>query len=259
MISFEKSVSKVDELKNIWLACFEEDTRAVDLFFENAMQFAEVYCAKSDEKIVSALYLIGAHLNGKKAHYIFGVATLPEFRGRGIMGNLMEYALNDAKQNGDVYSLLFPANEKLYNFYAKFGYKANCTAKSRAFTRNELEKFELADSEYNSNNILLQNNNFIKFASRYYEIYGIRTLCDENCFALIEENDNQAEIFYSVYDDFDSLKRLVLENTTAQRLVFTGSSADKLYTECKSERYGMIKSLDDTEIPNDVYIGITLN
>ena len=130
------NLTTILDKKEMFYKHFLDSAAGVDLFFENAMQFAEVYCAKSDEKIISALYLIGAHLNGKKAHYIFGVATLPEFRGRGIMGNLMEYALNDAKQNGDVYSLLFPANEKLYDFYAKFGYKANCTAKSRAFTRN---------------------------------------------------------------------------------------------------------------------------
>lgn len=257
MISFEKSVRKIDELKNIWLACFDEDARATDLFFEKAIKFSEVYCAKCDEKIVSALYLIGAKLNGKKAHYIFGVATLPEYQGRGIMGNLMEYALNDAKQNGDVYSLLFPASESLYDFYAKFGYKVKCTAKSRIFTRKELEKAEIAEN--NKDNILLQNNDFTEFASQYYKIYGIKTVRDKNCFALIEESDNQADVFYSSYADFDSLKRLVLENTTAEKLVFTGSSDDKLYINENSERYGMIKSLDNTEIPNDVYIGITLN
>lgn len=257
MISFEKSVRKADELKNIWLACFEEDARATDLFFERAIKFSEVYCAKCDDKIVSALYLINAKLNGRKAHYIFGVATLPEYRGRGIMGNLMEYALNDAKQNGDVYSLLFPASESLYDFYAKFGYKSNCTSKSRVFTRKELEKAEIPDNS--KNNILLWNNNFVEFASEYYEIYGIKTVRDENCFALIEENDNQAHVFYSSYTDFDRLKKLVLENTTAEKFVFTGNSDDKLYINENSERYGMIKSLDNTEIPNDVYIGITLN
>ena len=257
MISFEKSINGVSELKNLWLTCFEEDERAVDLFFEKAVQFTDVYCAKCDDKIVSGLYLINAELNEKKAHYIFGVATLPEYRGRGIMGNLLEYALDDARRNGDVYSLLFPAKESLYNFYEKFGYKALCTAKKRVFTRSELEEAEI--NENRKSNILLWNNNFIEFARKYYEIYGIKTVRDKNSFALIDENENLADIFYSSYIDFDSLKMLVLNNTKAEKLVFTGSSTDELFINEKSVKYGMIKSLDNTEIPSDVYIGITLN
>lgn len=257
MISFKKSANESSELKNLWLTCFDEDKRAVDLFFKKAIKFTDVYCAKWNDKIVSALYCINANLNGEKAHYIFGVATLPEFRCRGIMSDLMEYALNDAIENGYSFSVLFPANDSLYEFYEKFGYKALCTAKSRIFTRNELEKLENFKSC--KRNILLQSNDFIEFASEYYEIYGIKTVREKNCFALIDENEDSADVFYSSYTDFDRLKTLVLSNTKAEKIIFTGSSIDKLYANQESNKFGMIKSLNNTEIPNDVYIGITLN
>lgn len=271
MITFEKTDKKdFNELKHLWKSCFDENEKAIDLFFEKAMKFTDVYCAKLNGKIVSAIYLIKASLNDKKAHYIFAVATLSEYRGKGIMRNLMEYSLNDAKNNGDVYSLLFPANEKLYDFYKKFGYVESCTARHIEFTRKELEAVSTADSnkrcdlemlqkECLKNNFLLWNNNFVQFVKDYYGIYEVKCIQNSYCFALIDEHNDQADIIYSLYTNFSELKKAILANTNAEKVRFALKSDSKLCINKKSEKCGMIKSLDNTEIPDDVYIGITLN
>ena len=200
------------ELKKLWKTCFDEKQEALDLFFEKAMEFTDVYCAILDEKIVSALYLIKSTLNGKNAHYIFAVATLPDYRKRGIMGELMEYALEDSKRCGDAYSLLFPANEKLYDFYEKFGYTSNCTASIAEINRMDIKgknsfdecDFQKLQKECFKNNFLLRNNNFIEFAKDYYKIYGVKVVQSNSAFALIDEKEDRAEIFYSVYTDFSN-------------------------------------------------------
>ena len=123
--------------KKLWLSCFDEDQTAVNLIFDSDL--FDGCCAVVDDRIVSALYLVKGTLNGEKSHYLCGASTDKSFRGNGIMSRLIDFALNDAKNNGDVYSLLFPANDGLYGFYTKLGYALNCTVKAVKFQGKRLK------------------------------------------------------------------------------------------------------------------------
>lgn len=275
--NFEKNKSEyIPLLKKLWLDCFEEKSEAVDLFFNRCLDFTSIYTASIGNKPVAMLYLIHSTLNGKKSHYLCSAATSRDYRNLGIMGRLIEYAMSDSRKNGDAYSLLFPANEKLYGYYERFGYKPLCTARKAVFTREELIEFA-DDNESNltignsydyeklqklciKDNFLLQNNKFISFASAYYSLYDCKTVKSDNCFALVEEENGTAEVFYSIYDSFCTLAKILIKNSTAKRFVFTCKADDKLYKNSINEKYGMIKSLDNNEIiPENTYIGITLN
>lgn len=249
-----------NSLKKLWLSCFDEDETAVDLIFDSNL--FNGYCAVVDGKIVSALYLVKGTLNGEKSHYLCGASTDKSFRGNGIMSRLIEFALDDAKNNGDVYSLLFPANDGLYGFYAKLGYVPNCTVKSREISRQTLKNF----AEENSNlgcskeNSFIYDERFFEFAKSYYEIYGSKVICKNNCFAVFDENENTADVFYSAYKNINDLSALLLKSTKSEKFVFTGKSDNALFENCKSQKCGMIKSLDkNNKIPDNVYIGITLS
>ena len=122
------------KLKALWAEVFDEAEKAVDLFFDKTQDFIHGYLAEENGEPVSALYLLDGSVNGKKAHYLCGAATKSNHRRRGIMGGLLEYSLTDAKNRGDVYSLLYPANSGLYNFYAKFGYTARCKSVSSLYS-----------------------------------------------------------------------------------------------------------------------------
>ena len=276
-LNFEKNKSEyIPLLKKLWLDCFEEKSEAVDLFFNRCLDFTSIYTASIEDKPVAMLYLVHSTLNDKKAHYLCCAATSLDYRNLGIMGRLIEYALKDSSKNGDVYSLLLPANEKLYGYYERFGYKPLCTARKAVFTREELIRFaennqskRTSVNSYNyeelqrlclKDNFLLQNNNFISFASAYYSLYDCKTVKSENCFALFEEENGTAKVFYSIYDSFYTLAEILINNSNAKRFVFTGKADDKLYKNSINEKYGMIKSLKNNEkIPENTYIGITLS
>lgn len=276
-LNFEKNKFEyIPILKNLWLDSFGEKSEAVDLFFNQCIDFTTIYTASIEEKTVAMLFLVHSTLNGKNAHYLCSAATSSEYRNLGIMGKLIEFALEDSRKNGDVYSLLFPANHTLYSYYERFGYKPLCTVKKAVFSREELRRFSLNnqnnltdETSYNyeelqkvclKDNFLLQNNNFISFASDYYSLYDCKTVKSNNCFALVEEENGIAEVFYSIYESFGSLAQALLKNTTAKLFEFTVKADDKLYNNYKNEKYGMIKSLDNNEkIPENTYIGITLS
>ena len=275
-LNFEKNKSEyIPLLKKLWLDCFEEKSEAVDLFFNRCLDFTSIYTASIEDKPVAMLYLVHSTLNDKKAHYLCCAATSLDYRNLGIMGRLIEYALKDSSKNGDVYSLLLPANEKLYGYYERFGYKPLCTARKAVFTREELIRFaennqskRTSVNSYNyeelqrlclKDNFLLQNKNLISFASAYYSLYDCKTVKSENCFALFEEENGTAKVFYSIYDSFYTLAEILINNSNAKRFVFTGKADDKLYKNSINEKYGMIKSLKNNEkIPENTYIGITL-
>lgn len=276
-LNFEKNKFEyIPILKNLWLDSFGEKSEAVDLFFNQCIDFTTIYTASIEEKTVAMLFLVHSTLNGKNAHYLCSAATSSEYRNLGIMGKLIEFALEDSRKNGDVYSLLFPANDTLYSYYERFGYKPLCTVKKAVFSREELRRFSLNnqnnltdETSYNyeelqkvclKDNFLLQNNNFISFASDYYSLYDCKTVKSNNCFALVEEENGIAEVFYSIYESLGSLAQALLKNTTAKLFEFTVKADDKLYNNYKNEKYGMIKSLDNNEkIPENTYIGITLS
>lgn len=276
-LNFEKNNFEcIPLLKKLWLDCFEEKSEAVDLFFSRCLDFTSIYTASIEKKPVAMLHLIHSTLNGKKAHYLCCAATSIDYRNLGIMGRLIEYAMSDSHKNGDVYSLLFPANERLYGYYERFDYKPLCTARKSVFTREEMNQFAENNKSNLTNvnsydyeelqrlclkdNFLLQNNNFISFASAYYSLYDCKTVKSDNCFALVEEENGTAEVFYSIYDSFCTLAKMLIKNSSAKHFVFTGKAEDRLYKNSKIEKYGMIKSLYNNEkIPENTYIGITLN
>lgn len=263
---FRADKNDVTQLKRLWLECFDDTEEAVDLFFDKNWCHMRVFCAKDDKKIVSALYLVDTVLNGDKAHYLCGASTKPDYRKRGIMAGLIDFALEAAKQDGDKFSVLMPANLSLYEYYAGFGYKTECSVTKRMYSRNELLAFCDCSAEYNcnfeqlqtvsfKNDFLLWNNEYGEFTRDYYRLYGAGVIFTNDCFAIFEEENSSAEVFYAVSADEAVLARRLLENSSAEYFIIIGKANEG----SNKEKCGMIKSLDNKlKIPNDVFIGITL-
>lgn len=58
-----------------------------------------------------------------RSTYIYGVATAPEFRRRGLAGKLMREAMRLIGEQGDEAAFLIPSEEWLHGFYAKYGFE----------------------------------------------------------------------------------------------------------------------------------------
>ena len=264
-------IGDINELKKLWLTCFEDSEEAVGIFFERNKNTYHAYVAVIDGKIISALYLIDCKLGGECAHYLCGAATLPEYRKRGIMSALIEYSLNDAKSRGDRYSVLLPANAWLYRFYGSHGYRTVCSVSRAEVRRYELEAdcgeitktespdFEKIQSGFKKNNFLYWNNNFLRFAIDYYACYGVKTVFSQNVVAIFEEENGVCNVFYTAYNDLKELETLLLNNSGAKRFVIFGKCGEGFFNNSKKEKYGMARALSSKPLPNDIYIGITLD
>ena len=116
----------------IWRACFEDDEGYFRFFWENGFPLCRGLLWEEDGQAVSMLFLLPGALGNPNAlgfsktllpaWYVYAVATLPEFRGRGYAGELTRYAAALAKGEGLSALCLRPADEGLYGYYAKLGF-----------------------------------------------------------------------------------------------------------------------------------------
>lgn len=115
-----------EPLKDIWRACFGDDEAYMNLFFETRYQFDQTIVYEIDGLVVAMLHLLPMALQGKghryTGKYIYAVATLEKYRGRGISTDLLSF-VDDYLQEKEIdCAVLVPATQTLFSFYNKKGY-----------------------------------------------------------------------------------------------------------------------------------------
>ncbi|MDR0532059.1 MAG: GNAT family N-acetyltransferase [Oscillospiraceae bacterium] len=112
------------QILTLWQACFGDGEAYVRLFWEECPWRG--LAAEEDGRLASMLFLLpgGLALRGRQApaSYVYAVATLPDYRGRGFAGALTERAAQFARAEGQAALCLLPASESLYGYYAKLGF-----------------------------------------------------------------------------------------------------------------------------------------
>lgn len=147
--------SMLRDLIFLWQVAFQEEKRAARFYFTNFFHPEECLVVVEEGKPVSMLQMLPGKIslrNNQKvpAQYVFACATLPEYRGQGLMKQLLSKAEQVGFERGDWYSIILPASEGLYHFYELSGY-STCLKVGRAdFSYEELKKI--------SDGFLAQNN-----------------------------------------------------------------------------------------------------
>ncbi|MBR4973233.1 MAG: GNAT family N-acetyltransferase [Clostridia bacterium] len=116
-------ISKAEkECREIYMQVFGDDEEFTNELFKNCFKYCKTL--KADGEIVSMLFLMPCEVvSGNKvtdAYYIYGVATLPEYREKGYMRELIESVIKDI--NAPIF--LRPVNSSLIKFYEKFGFSS---------------------------------------------------------------------------------------------------------------------------------------
>lgn len=168
----EKIISDDDiiALKTGWKLGFGDDDEFIDYFFthydNDNTRF--IYRGEKDE-IVAQLHAFTFEDNicNSKGCYIYGVTTLPEYRGRGIAAKMLKSVLNTLKSQGVAYAVLIAEKTQLQAWYETIGFiKIPHTIEVRGIDDNM--NFGMEDSSLNKGLYYLLNSNITQLTSKIH-------------------------------------------------------------------------------------------
>ena len=115
-----KTPEEQERTKALYREIFPEDTEAfLDFYYKERPK--RILAMEEDGQIIAMLHLNSFLLSffGKEitASYIYAVATKKEKRRQGIMGELLRYAFQLLKEEGEVFCILIPVAESIYSPY----------------------------------------------------------------------------------------------------------------------------------------------
>lgn len=126
------------QIIKLWNVSFPEDENFTKWFFENYFNIEYTIVYEDNGVVVSMLQMLPHEIkNLGKVSYIFGACTLPEYRGKGIMAELIAYSEKLDRQKDLKASILIPQEESLFNFYARFGYEPHFYISQKEFSKQD--------------------------------------------------------------------------------------------------------------------------
>ena len=155
------------------------DEDFTDLFFQRGYS-PERCLAAFDGALLGALHWFDCTLDGEKAAYVYGIAAFKAQRGRGIGSALIRAAVETLQREGYERILLVPAEEGLFGYYERFGFRAVSTIREMEIVAGEaLPIRRLTVSEYAAarkallpEKGLLQEGPCLELLSGYAEFYA---------------------------------------------------------------------------------------
>lgn len=127
-------------LLNLWKNVFTEDSEEYIAEFLRAIAPEQhAVCGYVEEKLVGMLFLLPATVSymdiSLPVRYLYAGATNPAFRRKGIYGQLLQFAESVTASTGDIGIYLHPANQSLFSYYEKYGYRSGID-----FSSQQLDK-----------------------------------------------------------------------------------------------------------------------
>ena len=107
----------------MWQTCFGDEEQFIDSFLIRYYSRRRMLSIERDGRMAAMLHLLPFESELGRTTYIYGVATAPEYRGRGLATELMREAMRLAGERSDdaLFLIPTPGEEWLRDFYGGFG------------------------------------------------------------------------------------------------------------------------------------------
>lgn len=204
MIIKKPADSDVKELKVLWKEAFGDTDDFIGLFFSLAFSKDNSLCVYDNESLVASLYWFDGSVGKEKAAYIYGVATDKKHRGKGHSTALLKRCHELLKSEGYSVAILVPADEGLFNFYGRLGYRACCPIDSREYASTE-EKIDFQKIDANEyltlRNRYLPQNTLIFDNQRLQFLASITDFYKSDSFIFAKSNNPDALSIIEFFGD----------------------------------------------------------
>lgn len=146
-------------LFRLWETAFGDSPEEVAPFFEQIFRPSTTAVIGGPGAPLAMMHLLPCRMPGMRGYYVYAVATLPDYRGRGFMRLLDTFCRDAAQRRDRGFLILVPAAPELFEAYGKLGYRTYS-----AISRRELNFSETAENRPSSH---LSFGEFSNLRSRY--------------------------------------------------------------------------------------------
>ncbi len=149
MIIRNATSADIPQLKNLWQVCFGDEIEYIDRFFDSLFVPESTIVAQVDEQVAGVVYLLDAKYGKTPFKYGYAIGVLPEYRGKSICKNMLDYIKEWSRKSGFIFGL-HPANKKLAEFYQKIGLSEMYSLKEvdgTGFLSDNLYELEQIDAD----------------------------------------------------------------------------------------------------------------
>ena len=273
---------EVGALKHIWKICFGDEDSYIDFYFSQKYKENETVVLLESDIICAMATMIHVKMlmpDGKKVDIsmLYAIATLPNYQGQGYSAQLISFCNQYLKRKDKAFSILVPAEQSLFDFYKKRGYKKAFYNRSVKLTGQQILTFNtsmdqegwvqaVTASEYNRRRRSLlagrlyidyddQEINYQKKVSQRFgaDLYGFTIGGREGC-AIVERIDNDQVLIKEILIAEDLLGEAIrkikallpAENYVLRLPAYLGASLGG-----ELEPFGMIT--DDHMLENSIF------
>jgi len=177
-------------LKEIWRAGFGDSDEVIEGFHDIFLKPETCFVGEADGRPVSAMYILPDitlrpfRQNVLSAGYTYALATLPEYRGRGIGAAVYRACCDKILESADA-ACVIPAEPGLFPLYESAnGAKPLAYLREAEFQRSELEGFEKVNAARVPINMYMWMREGILSGLPHASM-------SEDCFDLLEENSTE--------------------------------------------------------------------
>ncbi len=163
-------------VQSMWKTVFGDKDEYIDLIFTQKYQDENTLIYFDEGKAAASLqmfpYTIRFYGRPVTFYYLAGLCTLPEYRNKGYMGQLIAESFKVMQTRNIPLTILVPAEDWLFGYYEKYGYVKTFDQGEQAikldtilkkYTENSDLAFELFDRDYQQDDfIVLKNKDDLK-------------------------------------------------------------------------------------------------
>lgn len=118
----QPTLAQIPRLKQLWKSAFADEDAFIDRFFAVTFAPQRCCCVTEADSVLAAAYWFDVGFSGKRAAYVYAVATAPEHRGKGLCRQLMGYIHSHLAKKGYAGVMLVPGDDGLREMYGKMDY-----------------------------------------------------------------------------------------------------------------------------------------
>ncbi|MDD4754067.1 MAG: GNAT family N-acetyltransferase [Desulfitobacteriaceae bacterium] len=148
-----KDKGEVIRQKEIWKLCFGDSDNFIDFFFKHKYKEDETVLLLHDGEVAARLTMLPMQIVAADRHILntvmlYGIATHPNYQGRGFATRMMGYTHQYLKEKNNAFSVLVPAEKHLFDFYQKQGYQDGFYIREILLTRDKIEKLPVEEVNF---------------------------------------------------------------------------------------------------------------